>query len=79
MLFNLPNFLTLSRIVVIPLIVGLFYLRGDEARWLALALFILAGVTDYFDGYFARAGRRSRRSAGFSIRSPTSCWSPRSS
>jgi cardiolipin synthase len=54
MLFNLPNFLTLSRIFVIPVIVGLFYLRGDEVRWLALALFILAGITDYFDGYFAR-------------------------
>jgi len=54
MLFNLPNFLTLSRIFVIPIIVGLFYLRGDEARWLALTLFILAGITDYFDGYFAR-------------------------
>ena len=57
MLFNLPNFLTLSRIFVIPVIVGLFYLRGDEARWLALALFILAGITDYFDGYFARRNK----------------------
>ena len=54
MLFNIPNLLTLSRIFVIPVIVGLLYLDGDGPRWLALALFILAGVTDYFDGYFAR-------------------------
>ena len=54
MLFNLPNFLTLSRIFVIPVIVGLFYLNGDGARWVALTLFILAGITDYLDGYFAR-------------------------
>ena len=54
MLFNFPNFLTMSRIFVIPVIVGLLYLKGDGARWVALTLFILAGVTDYFDGYFAR-------------------------
>jgi cardiolipin synthase (CMP-forming) len=54
MLYNIPNLLTLSRIVVIPVIVVLFYLKGDGARWLALTLFILAGVTDYLDGYFAR-------------------------
>jgi cardiolipin synthase len=54
MLLNIPNLLTISRILVIPVIVGLFYLEGDGARWLALALFILAGITDYFDGYFAR-------------------------
>ncbi|HEY7688600.1 MAG TPA: CDP-diacylglycerol--glycerol-3-phosphate 3-phosphatidyltransferase [Dongiaceae bacterium] len=54
MLFNFPNFLTLSRIFVIPVIVALLYLKGDGVRWLALALFIMAGITDYLDGYFAR-------------------------
>jgi len=51
---NLPNILTLSRIVVIPLIVGLFYVPGDAARWLAFALFTAAAVTDFIDGWLAR-------------------------
>ena len=54
MLTSLPNVLTLSRIVVIPLVVGLFYLEGDAARWVACWLFVAAAITDYFDGYLAR-------------------------
>lgn len=58
---SLPNMLTLSRIAVIPVLVALFYVQGDAARWVACALYALAGVTDYFDGHFAR--RRSQISA----------------
>jgi cardiolipin synthase len=54
MLTDIPNLLTLSRIVIIPVLVGLFYLHDDVWRWVSLALFSAAGVTDYFDGYFAR-------------------------
>ena len=50
MLNSLPNILTISRILAIPLIVALFWFKGDTARWVTLALFTLAGVTDYFDG-----------------------------
>ena len=55
MLINLPNVLTLSRIAAIPVLVALFYVDGDGARWAACLLFIAACVTDYFDGYLARA------------------------
>lgn len=58
---SLPNLLTLSRIAAIPVLVALFYMEGDAARWVSCALFSLAGVTDYFDGLFAR--RRSQISA----------------
>lgn len=58
---SLPNMLTLSRIAVIPVLVALFYVQGDAARWVACGLYTLAGVTDYFDGHFAR--RRSQISA----------------
>jgi len=54
MLTDLPNLLTLSRIIIIPVLVGLFYVDGDAWRWVSVVLFSLAGVTDYFDGYLAR-------------------------
>ena len=54
MLFNLPNMLTLSRIVAIPLVVACFWLDRGWAQWFSMALFVTAAVTDWFDGYFAR-------------------------
>src|SRR6476619_2432856 len=55
----LPNLLTYARIAAVPLVVALLYWQSIEGgalwlRWLALAVFITAGVTDFFDGYFAR-------------------------
>jgi cardiolipin synthase len=55
MLYSLPNLLTISRILAIPLIVALFWFKGDAARWVTLGLFALAGITDYFDGLLARS------------------------
>jgi len=52
---SLPNLLTYARILAIPAMVACFYLTGDGGRWAALAIFILAGVTDFLDGYLARA------------------------
>ncbi len=59
MLTSLPNLLTLSRILVIPLLVAMFWVGGDAARWVTLALFIAAGVTDYLDGVVARSMGKS--------------------
>jgi cardiolipin synthase len=52
--FSLPNLLTMFRIVVIPLLVATFYIEGPMVRWIALAMFALAGVSDFFDGWLAR-------------------------
>jgi len=54
MVTSLPNLLTLSRIVVIPLVVATFYFDGAAPRWAACGLFVAAAVTDWFDGYLAR-------------------------
>ena len=56
---NLPNLVTWCRILMIPLIVGVFYLPdawlGSEGRNItATAIFIVAALTDLLDGYLAR-------------------------
>jgi len=53
---SLPNLLTYGRLVAVPAVVGLLFWPNDDwTRWLALAIYIVAGITDYLDGYFARA------------------------
>ena len=56
----LPNLLTYGRIAAVPVLVGLLFWQSIFEgplwlRWVALFIFIVAGITDYFDGYFARA------------------------
>ena len=46
--FNIPILLTWLRIVLIPVMVALFYVGGDAARWAALAVFVVAAITDCF-------------------------------
>lgn len=55
-MLTLPNILTLSRIVAVPLLAFLLW-RADWTTGyaLAFAMYCLMGVTDYFDGYLARA------------------------
>jgi cardiolipin synthase len=62
--FSIPNILTYGRIVAVPLIVLCFFVEGkldgsDLARWSALVLFIIASITDFFDGYLARIWEQS--------------------
>jgi cardiolipin synthase (CMP-forming) len=52
--WSLPNLLTYGRIAAVPVVTGLLLWGGDWARWTALALFIAAAVSDFFDGYLAR-------------------------
>ena len=55
-MLSLPNLLTLSRIVALPLLVWLLWWPQWEAGYLAaFVLYCLMGITDYFDGYLARA------------------------
>src|SRR5438045_273914 len=58
-MLNVPNLVTLSRIILIPLIIGLYYLPFDwlsdqQKNTTATAIFILAAATDWLDGYLAR-------------------------
>ncbi|HAN63004.1 MAG TPA: CDP-diacylglycerol--glycerol-3-phosphate 3-phosphatidyltransferase, partial [Rhizobiales bacterium] len=52
---SLPNLLTYGRILAIPALVGCFFVTSDWGRWVAMWIFIAAGVTDILDGYLARA------------------------
>ncbi len=52
---NLPNLLTLARILAIPVVVALLYLATPIAAWAALLVYTAACITDWFDGYLARA------------------------
>ena len=54
-MYNLPNILTLSRIAVIPLIFVSIYLTSYFWAMFAATLFVVASITDYLDGYLARA------------------------
>lgn len=56
---SIPNILTFARIAAIPVVVGCVYaqsiLEGPLwLRWVALAVFIAAAITDFLDGYYAR-------------------------
>ena len=52
---SLPNILTYGRIVAVPVLVAcLFFPAHPETRWAAFAIFVLASVTDWLDGYLAR-------------------------
>ena len=54
MKLNISNILTLSRIIVIPIIVSCIYVKNPWYGWTAFVLFCAASITDYFDGYLAR-------------------------
>ncbi len=54
MQFNLPTWLTLVRIILIPVMVALFYLPWHLAHVACGVVFGIAGITDWLDGYLAR-------------------------
>jgi len=55
-MLSLPNILTLSRIVALPLLAFLLWWPGWESGYaMAFALYCAMGITDYFDGYLARS------------------------
>ena len=51
---NIPNSLTILRILLIPVMVVVFYLPFKHHLWVAAGIFALAAITDWFDGYLAR-------------------------
>jgi cardiolipin synthase (CMP-forming) len=50
MVLSLPNILTYGRILAVPVVTGCILWRGDNARWLALFVFIVAAFTDFLEG-----------------------------
>ncbi|NNE52197.1 MAG: CDP-diacylglycerol--glycerol-3-phosphate 3-phosphatidyltransferase [Sulfitobacter sp.] len=62
MKWNLPNILTLLRLTAAPGVAVMFlYFTRPYADWFALVLFLLAALTDWFDGYLARAWKQETK------------------
>ena len=55
MAFSTPNLVTFARIATAPLLVWLLTYTSPAASWAAAAIFFVATVSDYFDGYLARS------------------------
>ena len=53
---NTPNKLTIARVIMIPFFVAflMYDIAGSVGKWIALAIFIIASLTDTLDGYLAR-------------------------
>ena len=64
-MLNLPNILSLLRIALIPVLVALFFLPINSATTWATAVFALAAVTDWFDGYLARKWQQTSAFGAF--------------
>lgn len=50
-----PNLLTYARIIAVPAVAASFYIPGDAGRFTALGIFLVAAITDFLDGWLARA------------------------
>jgi CDP-diacylglycerol--glycerol-3-phosphate 3-phosphatidyltransferase len=51
---NLPTWITVSRLLGVPILLYLLYQSSIRAHWLATAIFLIAAGTDWLDGYLAR-------------------------
>ncbi|MEI9568765.1 CDP-diacylglycerol--glycerol-3-phosphate 3-phosphatidyltransferase [Atlantibacter hermannii] len=65
MRINIPTLLTLFRVVLIPFFVLAFYLPFSWAPFVCAVIFLIAAVTDWFDGYLARRWNQSTRFGAF--------------
>ena len=66
MIWNVPNILTVLRLLAAPAVAVMFlYFTRPYADWFALILFVTAAVTDWFDGYLARKLKQSSAFGAF--------------
>lgn len=64
-MLNLPNILTLLRVVMIPVFVALFYYPTPRSNMIAAFVFVLAALTDLLDGYLARKLKQTTKFGAF--------------
>ena len=69
---NIPNALTLIRMLLIPVFLGVYYIEEPWANEAATALFVAAGLTDWLDGYLARKLDQASAFGAFWTLLPTS-------
>jgi len=62
---TVPNVLTMTRIVMIPVLILIFYLPVPWAHGLAAAIFLIASFTDWLDGFVARKFKQGTRFGAF--------------
>lgn len=60
-MLNLPNFLTLCRILLVPPLVVVLLTKFEDKEWWGLGLFLLAALMDFLDGYLARRRKQVTR------------------
>ena len=60
-MLNLPNLLSIFRILLVPPLVVVLLTKFEDKEWWGLALFLLAAVMDFFDGYVARRRKQVTR------------------
>ena len=65
MKFNIPIFLTMFRVILIPFFVIAFYLPIESSHFITTFIFFIAGVTDWLDGYLARKWKQTTRFGAF--------------
>ena len=65
MKFNIPIFLTIFRVILIPFFVIAFYLPIESSPFITTFIFFIAGVTDWLDGYLARKWKQTTRFGAF--------------
>ncbi len=65
MQFNIPNLLTFFRIILIPFLVLFFYFPFCGAPFICTFLFIIAALTDWFDGFLARFWQQTTKVGEF--------------
>ncbi|MDR1609641.1 MAG: CDP-diacylglycerol--glycerol-3-phosphate 3-phosphatidyltransferase [Holosporales bacterium] len=58
---TVPNILTISRVLLLPIFAFGFFMESKRGTVLALLIFVLCCVTDYLDGYYARAYKQTTR------------------
>lgn len=62
---NLPNILSLLRIALIPVLIGIFFLPYESAPLWATIVFVVASLTDWLDGYLARKWQQTSAFGAF--------------